>query len=119
MRFSFEATEAGFDADEGALVCGVTDGERYLTFQRDAENSGEDWGIYLEYGDQINGGYNCVRSCRLSRFALHVDLSQPLGRLEGVEGFDVAFRLHDQSYEALCTGLERVFRGMSEVLHLA
>src|SRR5262249_50709682 len=105
MRISFKATEAGFDANEDAEICGVSDSGHYLTFQRDAEGSVEDWGVHLEYDDQSNGGYNCVSSCRLSRSELRVSLSRQLGGLEGVEGFDVVLGLDDQSYEMLRNGL--------------
>jgi hypothetical protein len=47
------------------LVCGVAGGWHYLTFQRDAEGSREDWGIHLEYDDQSNGDYEAVATCRL------------------------------------------------------
>jgi hypothetical protein len=44
MRIAFRATEGGFQADEYALVCGLTgidaDGaEHYLNFQRSPEGS--------------------------------------------------------------------------------
>jgi hypothetical protein len=116
MRLKFEATEAAFVTQDDALVCGVSGADsagaqHCLTFQRDAEDTDDDWRIHLEYDDQINGDYDCVRSCRLSRFELQVSLSRQLGRLEGVEGFDILLRVHHTSYEALRSGLERVFRG--------
>jgi hypothetical protein len=63
----FAASEAGFEADEYALVCGVYGESQYLTFQRDAEDSDDDWGVQLQYGDQSNGSYDCVRDCHLAR----------------------------------------------------
>ena len=60
MRIAFRATEAGFEADDEAMVCGVAGGpDMYLTFQRAIEGSANDDGIYLEHGDQINGQYGC------------------------------------------------------------
>jgi hypothetical protein len=118
MRIAFEATEAGFDADEYALVCGVSSGTQSLTFQRDAEGSGEDWGVYLEYRDQSNGGYNCVRRCRLTREVLSVELSRQLGTLANVAGFGVTLGVDEESFRALRAGLLRVFRAMPGVLHL-
>src|SRR3954454_17357956 len=104
MRISFKLTQAGFDTNEDALICGVSDSEHYLTFSRDAEGSNKDWGVHLEYDDQVIGDYNCVESCRLSRSELRVSLSGQLGRLAGIEGFDIVLALDDQSYEMLRTG---------------
>src|SRR5437868_5905468 len=118
MRIGFKATHAGLDTNEDALICGVSDSEHYLTFSRDAEDSEEDWGVHLEYDDQSSGDYNCVESCRLSRSELRVSLSRQLGRLAGIEGFDIVLGLDDPSYEMLRAGLGRVFRDIPEALEL-
>ena len=123
MRIAFRATEGGFVADEYALFCGLTgidaDGaEHYLNFQRSPEGTAadEDWGVYIEYDDQINGDYGHVRKCRLSRDLLSVDLSQQLGTLVGVDGFDIVMAVDDMSYEQVRTGLPRIFRDDSGLL---
>jgi hypothetical protein len=123
MRIAFQATEAAFEADECAIVCGFAgtdaDGaEHYLTFQRSPEGEapGEDWGVHLEFDDQINGQYERIRACRLSRDRLSVDLSQQLGSLAGVEGFDLALAIDDSSFEQVRVGLPRIFREMPSVL---
>jgi hypothetical protein len=116
MRVAFTADEGGFDADEYALVCGVAGEGHYLTLQRDAEGSGEDWGVHIEHDDQSNGNYGCVAACRLGPESLSVDLSRQLGRLAGVTGFDVALRLGPDQFSAMRAGLRRVFRGIPGVL---
>lgn len=117
MRVAFTADEGGFDADEYALVCGVAGGGHYLTFQRDAEESGEeDWGIHLEYDDQSNGDYGCVAACRVGASSLAVDLARQLGGLVGVTGFDVVLRLSPEQEAAVRAGLRRVFRGRLDML---
>ena len=116
MRVAFTADEGGFDADEYALICGVAGEGHYLTFQRDAEDSDEDWGIHVEYDDQSKGDYECVAACRVGTDALSVDLSRQLGRLVGVTGFDVALRLGPDQLAALRAGLRRVFRGRLNAL---
>jgi hypothetical protein len=72
------------------LVCGLsgTDpegDEHYLNLQRDSEagDPNEDWGVYVEFDDQINGGYNRVKGCRLTRALLVVELA---GQLETWRG---------------------------------
>ena len=120
MRIAFRATEAAFEADDHALVCGVAAGpDMYLTFQRAVEGSADDDGIYLEHRDQINGQYDSIRNCRLSRTQLTINLSQQLGTLAGVEGFDVALAVDEASYKRLCAGLQRIFRDQADALVVA
>jgi hypothetical protein len=111
MRIVFTADEGGFEGDEDCLICGVAGGDRWLTFQRDAEDSSDDWDIHLEYSGQINSGYGCVAACRISPESLSVDLDKPLGQLIGVTGFDVALRLDQEQVAALRSGLRSIFRG--------
>jgi hypothetical protein len=118
MRVTFIATEAGFEADEFALICGVAGQEQYLTFQRDPEGSAEDWGVHIEYGDQSNGGYNCIAACQLARHEMVVDLGRNLGKLSGVNGFDVILELDDESFRSLWAGLQQIFRGCDETLQM-
>jgi hypothetical protein len=126
MRIEFHASEAGFEADEYVLngwVSGAgADGESHflnLSHGPEDEDPHEDWGIHLEFDDQINGCYGCVRRCRLSRDRLSVDLSRQLGRLTGVEGFDVALAIDEPSFERLRSGWPRIFRAMPDVLEIA
>ena len=118
MRLSIVATEAGFEAVEYALICGVAGEGQHLTFQRDAEDSGDDWGVHFEYGGQANGGYGCVAGCRLGRNFMAVDLARQLGDLSGVTGFDITLDIDPQSLASLRGGLQQVFRGQPDVLSL-
>jgi hypothetical protein len=117
MRITFRATEGVFEADEYALICGLAGvdadgGEHYLNLQRSSEGgpAEEDWGVHLEFDDQINGEYGRVREWRLSRDQLAVDLSQQLGTMAGVGGFDVALAIDDRAFEQIRAGLLRIFR---------
>ena len=116
MRITFTADESCFEADEDTLTCGVAGGGRYLTLQRDAEGADEDWGIHLEFDDHSNGDYECVGACRIGHESLSIDLSQPLGTLAGVTGFDVALRLTPEQMGAIRHGLRQVFRGQLNLL---
>ena len=129
MRVCFRANDAGFDADEYSIICGVdgrdTDGvEHALSFDRlsevaAADDPSDDWGVHTQFDDQSNGAYSRVGRCRLSRTSLSVDLSGQLGRLAGVEGFDAELAIADELYGQLKAGLARIFRGMPEVLVVA
>jgi hypothetical protein len=88
-------------------------------FQRAPEHFAEDPGVHLEYSDQINADYRCVASCRLGPRMLSVDLSRQLGRLAGVDGFDIVLSVSAESLERLASGLRQVFLGTSGMLHEA
>jgi hypothetical protein len=119
-RVTFEATQAAFESSSEVLICGVSDGaNRYLVFQRSDGEAADADGVHLEYSDQINGGYRCVRHCALSRTGLSVDLSRQLGDLRGVEGFDVHLRIADADYAKFRIGLQSVFRDTPDVLAVA
>lgn len=90
MRLEFRARQ-GWLFDKGdptfCLVCGVDgpDGsgtEHYLNLQRGFEDGApdDDDGVHCEFDDQINGAYNCVRRCLLTRTKLEVDFSRPIDR---------------------------------------
>jgi hypothetical protein len=119
MRMAFEAKLGGFDADAHALICSLSgtdvDGQEHnLLMQRspEGERPDEDWGIHLEFDDQINGDYGVVLRCRLTRDTLHVDLSRRLGSLRDVEGFDVGLGIDDASFARIQAGLQRIFHDM-------
>jgi hypothetical protein len=116
MRLTFVADEGGFDANEDSLACGVSGDGHYVTLQRDAEEASEDWGIYLEYDDQLHGEYNCVGRCRIGPETLSIDLAHPLVSLPGVTGFDVALQLTSEQLHEVRKGLGRVFRGYLNLL---
>jgi hypothetical protein len=118
MRVAFRATQVDWDEDEYALICGLTGAdangrEHGLCFQRSPEGDdpAEDWGVYLEFDSQGQAEYNRVAGCRLGRDRLAVDLSGPLGSLDGVSGFDVELAVDDAEFEQLVAGLPRIFRG--------
>lgn len=125
-RVTFRAADGGFVADEDALSCFLVGAdaagvEHYLMLQRspEEEDPSEDWGVHVEFDDQINSGYGLVLQCRLSREQLSLALSGRLARLVGVEGFDVALALDDALYRQIQSGLPRIFRGMPDSLTIA
>jgi hypothetical protein len=118
MRVAFVADDGGFEADEDALICGVSCCDHWLTFQCAPEGVEDDWGVHLEYSGQANGGNGCIAACRLSAESLAVDLGKQLGQLTGVTGFDISLRLSPEAVAALREGLRRVFRGQPKLLSI-
>lgn len=129
MRIQIRATEGDFVEDDFSLVCGLcaidAEGNQHgLYFERltevaAVETPDEDWGIYVEFDEQINGAYNRVANCRICRTRLQVDLNGQLGHLAGVDGFDVELPIDDSTYEQLTSLLKRVFRGTSELVMMS
>lgn len=78
MELRFNATEIGCFEEDGALVCGASnassdDPYHYITIQGCPDRGDED-GIHFEIDDQINGDYNLLASCSISRSQFTVDL---------------------------------------------
>jgi hypothetical protein len=119
MRISFTADTATFDEIDEAFVAGLAVGEgteTYLLFQRSVADGPDDWGVHLEHNDQVNSGYDLISACRVTRDRVEVDLSAPLGSLEGVEGFDVSLQVDDSTFQRFSDGLTKVFRGEASAL---
>jgi len=90
QRVAFQATESAFEVTDYALICGVSDErDAYVTLQRAPEGIADDEGVYIEYNDQINSGYDQIRRCSLERRQFSIDLVRPFRNLPEIDGFDV------------------------------
>ena len=118
MNIEFEANESGIDADEYSITVGVSNDENVLLFSTESEeySKKENWGPYLEYNDQINGEYGCIKKCTINDSFLELELSKQLGTLKDVTGFKVALNLNPKSFETLTNGLKQIFKGNVSVL---
>ena len=126
MRIAFRAIDGGWLSDEdtmGFSFGGIDEAgcEHYLNLQRSPKDDDDDWGIHLEFDDQIWGDYGSVKQCRLTRDMLSVDICGPLSEHLGeVDGFDVRLsRISNESYDELRRELPRAFRGFEDQLVLA
>ena len=68
-HIEFVATEAGAVTDFGVLSCGASNAQsadkgHYVNVQANLEEPDE-WGVYFEIDDQINGGYRKIRRVQL------------------------------------------------------
>jgi hypothetical protein len=108
---TFTADETGTAEMVGVLTTGVRAGDEYLTFSRGLDDEEmEDWGVYLEYRDQINSDYDCINACTLGRDRLDVELTKPIDRRKEIERFPIELALSDEQRESLAAGLRKVFR---------
>jgi hypothetical protein len=115
---SFTANEVGVFDDEYTLIAslGVTDPVRYVTFQRSVEGGDDDWGIHFEFNDQINGKYECIKSCSLTRDRLLVELTEPIDTKKEIQSVDVSMEVSEDDLEAFTEMLRRIFRGKLDLL---
>src|SRR5262249_28620504 len=122
--------EGGFEDEDDptyCLICGVSGRdqagvEHYSNFQRsfEGEDPAEDWGVHCEFDDQVNGAYNCVQRCRLTRAVLQVDLAHPIDWQKKFTGVSVDLSALDEpSFAAMRDGLPRIFRDAEGVLEFA
>lgn len=118
MFIDFKATESGSSIKEGQFQSvGLSSGNEYLLFSRSPPDH-DGYGVYLEYNDQINSGYDCVGDCFVTRKKLKVKLSKQLGSLDKVEGFNVELSISKTEFEELINGLRIMFKNKPENLNV-
>jgi hypothetical protein len=102
--------------DEGQTIVFGTD-EEYLLLSR-PDDPRDEWGVYVEYSDQVNSAYDCVATCALRGARLELELSKPLGPRCDASGFLVDLTLSEPELAALVDGLRSVFRGRERALEI-
>ena len=102
--------------DHGVHICGVRGAnDQHVLFQRgEADASASE--IHFEYAEQVNGGYDLIRECHLSRHRLTIELSKPIQALPGVTGIDVSLEVNESAFRMLRSGLESIFSPCPERL---
>jgi hypothetical protein len=117
LFIEFEATKVGNVTDIESRSVAIGSDKDYLLLSRSLEQK-DDCGIYLEYSDQINSRYECIKSCILNRQRIEVVLSKPIETLKGVEGFRVNLSVSNSEHEAFANGLRSIFRGNEQSLQI-
>jgi hypothetical protein len=116
MILHFVATEFGASDDGYALVCGASNSQcrndhHYITLSRSSDPADKDvLGVHFEIDDQINGGYDLLKSCECSPELLVCHLSKGVQRYPDLSAVEVALPESAKSYEALVQALKRIFR---------
>ena len=92
-------------------VQGWDDG--YVLWQRGlTKESGSEDGVYFEYDDQINGGYNNIKELTVTSDGIHIVLvNNELAHFYFLKGFD--------KYSELKAGLQKIFQGNERVLEFS
>lgn len=115
------ATEVSTEEADGAVHAALRCQEphQYLMFERSGTiGDSEDWGIYFEYKDQINSGYNKIKRCTLRRDRLDVQLIGPIDRRKQYDAFEVELRIGRPEWESFALGLRRIFTGHEDILDI-
>jgi hypothetical protein len=117
MQFRFVATEAGSEEECDFLLAQAACQGHYLTFQRSLPVGGdEDWGIYVEFDDQSNAGYEKIARCFLSRRCLRVEFTEPIDWQKRYSEAVVELQLTEDEFQSLVGGLRRIFSQKEELL---
>jgi hypothetical protein len=115
--FNFVAREAGSEANEEFVIVGVACEGHYLNFQRSLPiGSEDDWGVHIEFDDQINSGYKKVKSCLLSRRQLRVEFTEAIDWKKQYPVAEIELQISDSEYVSLTDGLKAVFAQHEELL---
>ena len=125
MELRFTATEIGCVEEDGALVCGASNSKsdapyHYITIQGNSDpDDGDNDGVHFEIDDQINGNYDLLASCSVSRDQITVDLLRDVPWHPGLRRVVVDFGdTPKEQFEELVTGLRRLFWDRPKDLHI-
>ena len=91
-NLEFIATEVGTITDFGVLSCGAAGNGHYVTVQANLHEPDE-WGVYFEIDDQINGSYDVLRNVQLTDRKLVFTLNRGTNWYPNLE--QVAVNLHN------------------------
>jgi len=126
MEIHFNATELGCVEENDALICGAAntgsaEPYHYITIQGFADPEDEDGsGIHFEIDDQINGNYNLLASCSVSRSELRVELTRDVDWYPGLERVVVdCSAIPSEQVDEMIAGLQRLFHDRPADLHVA
>jgi len=126
MELRFNATEIGCVEENDVLVCGASnskseDPDHYVTFQQwaDPDYEDDDKRIHFQIDDQINGNYDLLASCSVSRSEISILLLRDVPWHPGLERIVISCDACPQEqFNSLVAGLRRVFRDRPEDLHI-
>jgi hypothetical protein len=97
--------------ENNVLIVAVQDSAGgYFIWQKGlTKEVGSEDGVYFEFDDQVNGGYDIVKECTIDTDGIHVVLSN--GRLA-----HFYFPKEFKKYSELKNGLLKVYEGLEHLL---
>jgi hypothetical protein len=126
MELRFDAAEIGCVEQNDALVCGASNSKsdepyHYITIQgwADPDYPDDEHRPHFEIDDQINGGYDLLASCSVSRSLLTVQLLHDVPWYPKLSRVVVGIgSATAEQFDLLVAGLRRVFRDRPTDLHV-
>ncbi len=114
MAESFTADALGAETFEGALVAGIGSNKsgRYVMFQR---TQGDPDGIWFEFDDQNNGGYNGVVLVKVAGEHLSIRLASAIN---GIQEFSIQLAGTVEERECLRAQLQAIYYETPGVLEI-
>ena len=111
--YAFTANTAGSEESDDLLTVGVAEEfGPYFMIQRPLGKAAIDASeLYVEYGDQSNGGYGAIELLSVDRNSLVARLANG-GRVEAV------LQVADDAWGTLVADLKRCFAGLESLLNL-
>ena len=115
MQELFAATMASVEVNEDSTSVALGDGEEYLILSRESGRE-EDWGVHIEYRDQVNSGYDCIDTCACINGKLEVTLRPNVQVGSIPKTFSVGLRISESQMEQVESVLPRLLRARSRAL---
>jgi hypothetical protein len=114
-HLKFIATTASTDENEDCLIATLdSEAAQYIMLQCSPDfGSDDDVGIYVEINDQINSGYNVIKSCAVSGTNFHLSFNT---QLCGYTRVDVVLAIPPNQRLEFTAMLHRIFTGHSDLL---
>ena len=111
--YAFTANTAGSEESDDTLTVGVAEefGPYFMIQRPIAKGAIDASDLYVEYGDQANGGYGAIE-------LLSVDRAHLVARLSNGKRVEAALQIADDAWATLAADLERCFIGVDTLLRL-
>jgi hypothetical protein len=113
----FTTGQVAVVSEDGSETVALGTEDEYLLLSR-PDDPGNDWGVYVEYADELDSAYDCVESCSLRGDVLEIELSKPLGPRSEIMAFRIVISLSGSDRSMLEDGLQAVFRGRERALDI-
>lgn len=111
MREAFNATGVSIGSEDDQLTLAVFNDNNYVFFQSSTDKKHFNDGVYVEYQEQVQGGFDVIKRISLSHECLTIDLKSPLLKLPDVEGFDITLNCDEAELVLFGRELQSVFDG--------
>jgi hypothetical protein len=127
MELRFKASELGCFDQGDVLICGASNSVEdqpyhYVAIQgwADSDYPDDEHRLHFEVDDQINGNYDLLKACALTRNEFTLELNYEVTWYPGVRRIVVdCENVTNEQLQSLADGLRRLFRDRLEDLNIS